>query len=306
MPGLIPPQTAQCRLVSSLIVGKNENDAMPQWDDVSGNARHLTEGVGANQPLYKTTGRPFPAVLFDGANDLLTSPSFVVNAPCDIFLVVRLISGTGDFLICSGSDHMAVLIGGGASWSFYNGGETIPFAGLPGYGTWVVLTMHSDGTKSFGHVNGGNERTGNLTTGMSNPFSLGSRPGGALWSNMEAAELAIYQPALPADIRYGYEVYLTSTYNTADLVGAKNTPIFGALRGGVKQRDPRLRLAESLGVNARTMRDAADLVEAQKHRGEPLPPTPSIRRSPDPIPDPREILDSTELWADRAWPEPGK
>ncbi len=56
-----------------------------QWDDKSGNGRHITQGMGAKQPLY-TTGN---SVCFDGVDDYLgnITPFMLANGEIDIYLV---------------------------------------------------------------------------------------------------------------------------------------------------------------------------------------------------------------------------
>lgn len=48
--------------------------AVAQWNDLSGNGRHLTQGTGANQPLFRLTGGPnnMPSVNFVDSTDTMT------------------------------------------------------------------------------------------------------------------------------------------------------------------------------------------------------------------------------------------
>lgn len=47
--------------------------AMAQWNDLSGNVRHLVQGTGANQPLFRLTGGPdnLPSVNFVDSTDTM-------------------------------------------------------------------------------------------------------------------------------------------------------------------------------------------------------------------------------------------
>jgi len=47
--------------------------AMSQWNDLSGNGRHLVQGTGANQPLYRLTAGPngYPSVNFVDNTDTM-------------------------------------------------------------------------------------------------------------------------------------------------------------------------------------------------------------------------------------------
>jgi hypothetical protein len=67
-----------------------------QWDDKSGNARHATQAVGANQPAYITAGKNgLNLVRFDGSNDRLTLPEFLSNPSLSIY-IVRKVTTAGD------------------------------------------------------------------------------------------------------------------------------------------------------------------------------------------------------------------
>lgn len=64
-----------------------------QWNDISGSARHFSQGTAANQPTYVSshTWNSQPAVSFDGTNDILTSgialSNFITNSAFTLFLV---------------------------------------------------------------------------------------------------------------------------------------------------------------------------------------------------------------------------
>jgi hypothetical protein len=57
---------------AAAITGKTDGNAISQWDDLSGNGRHLTQATGSKQPLYKTAiFGAAPAVRCDGVDDFL-------------------------------------------------------------------------------------------------------------------------------------------------------------------------------------------------------------------------------------------
>lgn len=47
-----------------------------EWRDKSGNARHLSQATGANQPTWNSVD----AITTDGVNDVLVSPAFSINS----------------------------------------------------------------------------------------------------------------------------------------------------------------------------------------------------------------------------------
>jgi hypothetical protein len=59
-----------------------------QWNDLSGNNRHLTQSTGSLQPLYITSGAGSVGVGMDGLDDVMSSPTFAINQPFTRFLVV--------------------------------------------------------------------------------------------------------------------------------------------------------------------------------------------------------------------------
>lgn len=59
------------------VSGLSDGDSIGQVDDSSGNGKHITQGTGANQPLWKENIQNGLAVgRFDGSNDYLVSTNF--------------------------------------------------------------------------------------------------------------------------------------------------------------------------------------------------------------------------------------
>jgi hypothetical protein len=59
-----------------------------QWNDLSTNARNLTQAVALEQPTYITDGAGRQGVAMDGVNDSMSSPAFSISQPFSRFLVV--------------------------------------------------------------------------------------------------------------------------------------------------------------------------------------------------------------------------
>jgi len=70
--------------------------AVSQWNDVSGNARHATQGTAANRPLLTTNLAALNqrmAVQFDGSNDFLAGALGIASgAQCTMFAIIVLLS----------------------------------------------------------------------------------------------------------------------------------------------------------------------------------------------------------------------
>jgi hypothetical protein len=91
-----------------------------QWADLSGNARHLVQAVGAARPAYSATGlNGFPTLTFDGSDDYLLATGFAFTGTAlGQFVVGGYTTGASDFcrLVSASdginSDHQSL-----ASWS---------------------------------------------------------------------------------------------------------------------------------------------------------------------------------------------
>lgn len=72
-----------------------------QWNDKSGNSRHVAQGIAANQPAY-TSGQ---YLTFDGANDHLfhANPYMYAAGEITVFAVLKSNGGTADVLLAERS-----------------------------------------------------------------------------------------------------------------------------------------------------------------------------------------------------------
>ena len=77
-----------------------------QWDDQSGNGRHMTQGTAANQPEYVSNGfGSFHTIRFDASNDVLANTSMGgIASPLTIYMVVKQISWTSGRYLLYGKD----------------------------------------------------------------------------------------------------------------------------------------------------------------------------------------------------------
>lgn len=66
--------------------------AIGQWNDLSGNGRHLIQGTGANQPLFRATGGPDnrPSVNFvDNTDTMQVAVAGAIARPITVVAVVK-------------------------------------------------------------------------------------------------------------------------------------------------------------------------------------------------------------------------
>ncbi|MDZ4771076.1 MAG: hypothetical protein SGJ24_18295 [Chloroflexota bacterium] len=84
-------------LDASAITGLTDGQAVAQWDDLSGGARHVTQATGVNQPTYRTGVQNGRAVVrFDGTNDFMSRTGMSgISAARNLVAIVAKSSTSG-------------------------------------------------------------------------------------------------------------------------------------------------------------------------------------------------------------------
>ena len=157
--------------------GGTLGNALSQWDDASGNTRHLTQATGGNQPvLTDNLINTHPAVVFDGTDDYLVNSSaisaflpassayFAVvfrqksSAPgtTNSWLLPAIFADNGGYL----GLHM-VNIGGTATLRsyIYSGGGEVNADKTVSLNTWTIAIMKWNGSNLSLSINGDTPNT---------------------------------------------------------------------------------------------------------------------------------------------------
>lgn len=158
-------------------ITKDGSNLVSQWNDLSGNNYHLTQGTGGNKPTYMPNGlNGRPVLEFDGVNDVMsTTLGAALSQPWSLFAVVRsdvtsyeyetgiitedaveghglIVRGSTDTYSQFGSDmldsilvdlspHMLIAIGNGASSSTIADG--VATAGPSGWDLGTSIFINS-------------------------------------------------------------------------------------------------------------------------------------------------------------------
>ena len=193
-----------------------DGDAVAQWDDVSGNARHATQATAAARPTFrKSSGGTW--VSFDGVDDYLATASWTdLSQPNDIFFVGAASNYSGSSIFLDGLDasheHSVVLYASGPSWRLDGG--TLLSGGTPSPSPHV-FHAHFDGASSTLRVDGVQVIAGNAGTESINGLILGGYHGlNGLWLNGLLGEVLLYSATLSTTDRDAVEAYLAAKWGT--------------------------------------------------------------------------------------------
>lgn len=167
-----------------------------QWDDQSGNARHLKQGTDTNRPALQADG----SILFDGVDNFLKCDAFTLNQPETVFLLAKQITWNISLYIFDGNAS--------ATMAIQQAGTTPEFRQLAGGAAGVNETFPLDSYFALAAVYNGaasqvwvNKVTnGPANRGANNAggFTLGSLATGSGNSNIQVKEVIIFPVAMNA------------------------------------------------------------------------------------------------------------
>lgn len=197
--------------------------AVSAWADQGSGGFHLTQGTGANQPTYNAAGGPnsTPSLLFDGTGHSLVNATIDRPAPGTqptfLWGVLRQLTWTnGDRILGFGAvgTHMNVTQNPATpQWRQQNVtlANTNGGLALNTYGRFEVFFNNNTTdyikliTTNVTGVNAGN-------TDPAAGLRLGCDSVGALFSNIEVCELAVYKVLPTAGQLAALDAYCTARY----------------------------------------------------------------------------------------------
>lgn len=192
-----------------------------QWNDLSGNGRHLVQETGSKQPSRTTAGSPNGQniVSFDGADDRLGVSWASVSNPITACGVARLransafaapLGAIGNGPVATTLDPLD-LSSSGNTYRQYAGVISTGVTAINN--VWYYFTCVLDAANSFARANGasiiGNGNTGSATA--SNYF-IGASSADSVWYPLDVAELLYYTRALSSAEYLSVESYLKAKW----------------------------------------------------------------------------------------------
>lgn len=137
-----------------------------QWDDKSGNGRHVSQGTAANQPAYNSTQlNSKPVLTFDGSNDVLQRTGGVTGlmqaiGQAAVYIVYRQtstpIAGSSDCIYTvtdnAGTSYRAISYQTGSPPETGGNGLRVVGARVDGAATSNVLTLYPIPAFNLWHI----------------------------------------------------------------------------------------------------------------------------------------------------------
>lgn len=176
------------------ITGLSDTDPVAQWDDLSGNERHLLQADGTRQPLYRTdvlSGRP--SVRFDGINDYLQVVfGETLSQPNTICAMGRNLNG--DVFhdgIVSNRRHLFYTLSG--NWNLFAGNTLVAGTADTDYHTFCSIF---NGGSSALWIDNALNGQGNTSSQALTGLTLGSSQGIGTHMSGDILELILFPFAL--------------------------------------------------------------------------------------------------------------
>ncbi len=196
-----------------------DTDPVGEWQDQSGNARHLLQATAGSRPILKLSqinGKP--CLRFDGSNDFVKA-LFTLDVPFQCFAVIKQISWTsGDTLLAGGAnDNWAVAQASSSpiirQW---NGVATGNNEGNLAVGSWAILECNMPGAGAGNNstrVNQGTATTNGGNTSLARGgICVGAHPAPTAYSNIDVAEIILYTSVLSGAALTAVYSYLNGRY----------------------------------------------------------------------------------------------
>jgi hypothetical protein len=166
-----------------------------QWNDSSGNGRHLLQGTDAARPAGQSDG----SVLFNGTSHFLKTAPFTLNQPTWVVMALKQVSWTGNDRIFDGNAQNACALFQGIATPglrIYAGSSLSQNSELA-VGVAGVVSAVFNGASSSLRVNNTAATTGNPGTNNMGGFTLAANGANTEPSNIQVYEVALF-PIAPS------------------------------------------------------------------------------------------------------------
>lgn len=183
--------------------------AVSQWADQSGNARHLVQATGTNQPALQAD----LSILFDGVDNFMKCVAFTLNQPETIYILFKQIAWVINEAVCDGNTSNSGVVYMETTTprlSIFSTGGSNPSPGASlALATYGVIAGFIDDADTLIQLNNEVPLTASsgTPTNMSG-FTLGARGDNVQWSNVQVKEAIVFSGAHDAATRSGVIAYL--------------------------------------------------------------------------------------------------
>ena len=221
-PSLSVTDNLQLWLDASQITGLNDGDPVATWADVSGYSRSATQSTAGKRPIYKTNilnGKP--VLRFDGADDVMVTPSILNTDIHTIFVVAKTSKTESDIIGTGGNSagHILMMrfqsLFRGHFWTSTSA-NAIDSASDES-GGWTVYMQEVNTSQIIVRRNGNLSASATLIgtkQGATRPFYIGNRDNSRIQGMFsgDIAEIIAYNTALSTTDRQAVEAYLMDKY----------------------------------------------------------------------------------------------
>ena len=204
-------------LRADAITGLADTNPVITWLDESGQGNDVTQGVGADRPLYRTgIMNGLPVVRFDGVSDFLRSAALVTTLPLHIFTVHQMLTAGPFAHLYSGGDATRVRMELGAAPNMVLRNPVVE-AVVPSYvlDTPTIFSTLWDGANSQQRVNGGAATIINPGTNTLTAFELAAQTSGFNLGNVDFGEMLCYEAEIFGDNLSSVHTYLSNKWAIA-------------------------------------------------------------------------------------------
>lgn len=186
------------------------------WNDLSGNARTLTQGTALNKPaLTSAIYNGFNGIDFDGSNDHLLNNTGSLSQPSTVFVVVRpdVVTGTKS-IVDSNSGAISAIRIFNSNYELHSGSQL--FGGAATAGATEIVIGEFNGASSKIFINNGTTaaNTGNAGTNARAGIRVGLDFTGGAPFDGKVFEVIIYNKILSSTERQQVYDYLNAKWKT--------------------------------------------------------------------------------------------